>query len=112
MYTPTTCTRLVSVSVHGPKDSSFTRQLILGYPEYTEDVISTGDPSQPMARAKKVIGTALVDDSIKIQLTHDAKDRFFVTQSAAVYIQELSESGDPIVGWSERTIKNLPRFND
>lgn len=102
----------VSVSVHGPKDSSFTRQLILGYPEYTEDVISTGDPSQPMARAKKVIGTALVDDSIKIQLTHDAKDRFFVTQSAAVYIQELSESGDPIGGWSERTIKNLPRFND
>ena len=102
----------VSVSIQGPNDVSFTRQLILGYPEYTEDVISTGDPKQPMARAIKVLGTALVDDTIKIQLTHDAKDRFYVTQSAAVYIREVSESGDSMSDWSERPIENLPRFND
>ncbi|MBT4583603.1 MAG: hypothetical protein HOC93_00805 [Phycisphaerae bacterium] len=102
----------VSISVRGPEDVHFIRQLILGYPEYTEDVVSTGDTSQPMARAKNVLGTPLVDDSIDITLVPDAKDRFFVTQSAAIYMREISRSGEPISNWVERPIENLPRFND
>ena len=102
----------VTVSVRGPEDVHFMRQLILGYPEYTEDVVSTGDESKPMARAKNVLGTALVDESINMQLIPDAKDRFFVTQSAAIYMREISGSGEPLSGWVERPIKNLPRFND
>ena len=79
----------VSVSVQGPEETKFIRQLLLGYPEYTEDIVTTGDPKKPMARAKKVLGTALADDSIQIQLVPDFKDRFFVTQSAAIYTREL-----------------------
>ena len=102
----------VSVLVQGPEDTHFIRQLILGYPEYTEDVISTGDPKKPMARAKKVLGTPLVDESIKIKLAPDAKDRFYVTQTAAIYVREISGTGKPTSGWIERPIENLPRFND
>ena len=102
----------VSVSIQGPEESKFIRQLLLGYPEYTEDIVTTGDPKKPMARAKKVLGTALVDDSIQIQLTPDFKDRFFVTQSAAIYTRELSAQGKPMGDWMERPIENLPRFND
>ena len=101
----------VSVSVQGP-DTSFIRQLISGYPQYTEDIVSTGDTSKPMARAIKSLGRALVDDSIVINLTHDVKDRFFVTQSAAVYTREVFSESGGLGNWVELPIDNLPRFND
>jgi len=101
----------VSVSVQGP-NTSFIRQLISGYPQYTEDIVSTGDTSKPMARAIKSLGRALVDDSIVINLTHDVKDRFFVTQSAAVYMREVFSESGGLGNWVELPIDNLPRFND
>ena len=94
------------------EDASFTRQLISGYPEYTEDVIRTDNPKQPMARAIKVLGTALVDESIKMSLEQDVKSDFYVTQSAAIYLRELDGSGAAKTGWIEHPIPNLPRFND
>ena len=104
-------TYAVSISM-ASDDSSFTRQLISGYPEYTEDVIRTDNPKQPMARAIKVLGTALVDESIKMSLEQDVKSEFYVTQSAAIYLRELDENGVAKTGWIEHTIPNLPRFND
>ena len=104
-------TYAVSISLTSD-DASFTRQLISGYPEYTEDVIRTDNPKQPMARAIKVLGTALVDDSIKMSLEQDVKSEFYVTQSAAIYLRELDENGVAKTGWIEHTIPNLPRFND
>ena len=101
----------VTISVQGPK-RSFMRQLIAGYPEYTEDIMQSDDPNQPMARAKNVVGTALVDETLEISLQYDSKDTFFVTQSGAIYLRELSESGAPLTPWVERPIENLPRFND
>ena len=94
------------------EDASFTRQLISGYPEYTEDVIRTDNPKQPMARAIKVLGTALVDESIKMSLEQDVKSDFYVTQSAAIYLRELDGNGVAKTGWIEHPIPNLPRFND
>lgn len=104
-------TYAVSISMTSD-DASFTRQLISGYPEYTEDVIRTDNPKQPMARAIKVLGTALVDESIKMSLEQDVKSEFYVTQSAAIYLRELDENGVAKTGWIEHTIPNLPRFND
>ena len=94
------------------EDASFTRQLISGYPEYTEDVIRTDNPKQPMARAIKALGTALVDESIKMSLEQDVKSDFYVTQSAAIYLRELDGNGVAKTGWIEHPIPNLPRFND
>ncbi len=104
-------TYAVSISMTSD-DVSFTRQLIGGYPEYTEDVIKTDNPKQPMARAIKVLGTALVDESITMSLEQDVKEDFYVTQSAAIYLRELDEFGTPRTEWIEHPIPNLPRFND
>jgi hypothetical protein len=101
----------VSVSIVSPTES-FTRQMIAGYPQYTEDVIRTDDPAQPMARAIKAIGRALVDEDLVMRLELDAKDKFYLTQSGALYIRELSPQGVPLSEWAERPIVHLPRFND
>ncbi len=101
----------VSVSMLSPSES-FTRQLIVGYPEYTEDVIQTGDPDQPMARAINVIGRALVDEELVLHLEPDTQEKFYLTQSGALYVRELSQQGIPVSDWVERPIENLPRFND
>lgn len=101
----------VSVSVQSP-EKSFIRQLIAGYPEYTEDIVQSGDPNQPMARAKNVTGSALVDKELDMKLAYDVKEDFFVTQSGALYLRELSSAGTPLTPWIERPIENLPRYND
>jgi len=101
----------VTLQVQRPNDS-FMRQLIAGYPQYTEDIVQSGDPAQPMARAKNVVGTALFDESLEMALLYDAKDTFYVTQSGALYLRELHTDGSPKTKWLERPIENLPRFND
>jgi hypothetical protein len=101
----------VTVQVQRPNES-FMRQLIAGYPEYTEDIVQSGDPTQPMARAKNVVGTALFDEALEMSLLYDTKDTFYVTQSGALYLRELHTDGRPKTKWLERPIENLPRFND
>ena len=101
----------VTISVQGPQES-FMRQLIAGYPQYTEDIVQSNDPKQPMARAKKVLGRALVDESLEMSLQYDKQNTFYVTQSGAMYLRELAVDGTPITPWIQRPIKNLPRYND
>ena len=101
----------VTVSVDGSEES-FMRQLIAGYPEYTEDIMRSDDPKQPMARAKNIVGRVLFDEELEMQLIYDAKDEFLLTQSGALYLRELSASGVAQTKWIERPIHNLPRFND
>lgn len=93
-------------------EESFMRQLIAGYPEYTEDIVFTGDQAQSMSRAKNIVGRALLDENLDIWLAYDSKEEFLVTQSGALYLRELSASGVPQSNWIERPIQNLPRFND
>jgi hypothetical protein len=101
----------VTISVQGP-EKSFMRQLIADYPQYTEDIVQSGDPKQPMARAKKVLGRVLVDETLEMSLQYDKQNSFYVTQSGAMYLRELAEDGTPITPWIQRPIENLPRYND
>lgn len=93
-------------------EEPFMRQLIAGYPEYTEDIVISGDQAQSMSRAKNVVGRALLDEDLDMWLSFDSKDEFLLTQSSALCIRELSASGVPKTNWIERPIKHLPRFND
>ena len=101
----------VMVSVDGGEEP-FMRQLLANYPEYTEDIVHSDNPNQPMARAKNIVGRALLDEDLKMSLTYDVKDEFLLTQSGALYIRELLSDGTPLTPWIERPINNLPRFND
>ena len=57
----------MSVAVQTP-ERTFIRQLLAGYPQYTEDVIATDDPQQPMQRAVKALGRPLVDETLEMSL--------------------------------------------
>jgi len=108
-------TYAVTVSVEGPSQS-FMRQVIAGYPQYTEDIIPSGDPSQPMARAKKTLGTPLVDDTLSITMEPDRRDTFYLQADPSLYLREvtINEFGriEPASKWIERPIAGLPRFHD
>ncbi|MDP7029690.1 MAG: hypothetical protein QF733_05655 [Phycisphaerales bacterium] len=105
----------VTVSVEGPTQS-FMRQVIAGYPEYTEDIVASGDPSQPMARAKKTLGTPLVDETLSISMQPDRRDTFYLQAQPSLYLREvtINEFGrvQAASDWIERPIKSLPRFHD
>ena len=66
----------------------------------------------PWQEQKKVLGRALVDESLEMSLQYDKQNKFYVTQSGAMYLRELAEDGTPVTPWIERPIKNLPRYND
>ncbi len=105
----------VTVSVEGP-DESFMRQVIAGYPQYTEDILSSGNHQQPMVRAKNAIGKPLVDEDLSITLEPDRQDTFYLQSHPSIYVREVSidQFGRtiPVSGWIERPLVGLPRFND
>jgi hypothetical protein len=108
-------TYAVTIAVEGP-DESFMRQVIAGYPEYTEDIVPSGNHGQPMARAKKVLGTALVNKDLSITIDPDRQDTFYLQAHPSIYLREvvIDEFGrtQPVTSWIERPLNNLPRFND
>jgi len=108
--------RAYSVNVRvQTRHQTFIRQLLAGYPEYTEDIIRTDDPEQPMARARKVLGKPLVDDDLKLSLEYAPQEWFYLsndlTKSWALYLRERSEEGDA-GEWIERPIEGLGLYND
>ncbi len=90
----------VSVMVQTPRER-FIRQLLAGFPQYTEDII----PGQ--GRAVKATGKKLVDESLELTLSYEPQEYFFIKDTAAVY---LRAPGAP--DWTERPIHGLPHFND
>lgn len=96
-------TMAVSVSVRSPK-GEFVRQLLAGYPEYTEDVI------RGEGRVKKLErfgGAALVDADIQMSLEPMAQQWFWLKDSAALCVRAAGDDQ-----WQQRPIKGLPRYND
>lgn len=98
----------VSVAIQS-KAGPFIRQLLAGYPQYTEDVIRSPDPNaqQPMVRAIKATGKPLVDESLKLSLEYDPQQYFYLMDSRALYLREVGQRE-----WVQRPINNLPRYND
>ncbi len=96
----------VNVAVQDGQDM-FIRQLLAGFPQYTEDIIRSNDPNQPMARAIKVLGKALVNEDIKITFDYEPQKYFHLENTWAIFLREESNSD-----WSQRAIENMPRYND
>jgi hypothetical protein len=79
----------------------FTRQLLIGYPQYTEDIL----PDR--TRAKKTLGKPLVDDTLDISLDYMPQDEFFLQNTFALYTRPVGSDR-----WLERPIKGMPRYHD
>jgi hypothetical protein len=77
----------------------FIRQLLAGYPQYTEDVI----PGQ--GRAKKTTGKALVDEQLSIELRYAAADRIQLNDRTALFARREGEEE-----WTELPMDELPRY--
>lgn len=88
----------------------FARQLVAGKPEATEDLILTGDPSQPLRRAREVRGTALVEPHLSMELDYASQEWFYLRndleKSWALYVRE---PGKP---WHQRSVHGVPLYSD
>ncbi|RJP32087.1 MAG: hypothetical protein C4547_14575 [Phycisphaerales bacterium] len=94
-------THAVTLMITPPAGEPFARQLLSGYPEYTEDVI----PGK--GRAIKTLGRALVDESFHAELEYVPATDFGVMSTWALYVREVGQAQ-----WVERPIRGLPRYND
>ncbi|MHC4428473.1 MAG: hypothetical protein ACYS0D_07690, partial [Planctomycetota bacterium] len=105
----------VNVNVqHG--DQVFIRQLLVGYPQYTEDLVRSTEPGgPPWARAKKTLGTALVDETLQMELAYEPAEWFYLSNDLsknwALYLREIADDGTP-GPWVERPVDGLPLYND
>ncbi len=91
----------VNVMVTPPGGEPFIRQLLAGFPQYTEDVI----PGK--GRAIKVVGTKLMDEQLTLSLDYEPQIHFHVMDTWALYVRGLGRAE-----WAQRPIENLPRYHD
>ncbi|HRX85860.1 MAG TPA: hypothetical protein P5572_12655 [Phycisphaerae bacterium] len=90
----------VNVSVTSP-EGSFIRQMLIGYPQYTEDIL----PGK--GRAIKSLGRKLVDENLALTFGYEPQNYFYLMDSAALYVREVGAKD-----WIERPIDNLPHFSN
>ena len=100
----------VNLLVASP-ERRFIRQVIAGYPGYTEDLLFTEDRSQPVKRAVKETGKPTVDDRLSVALEYGAQDSFYLkndlVKSWAVYVRRPGDTR-----WVQRRIEGMPLYND
>ena len=96
----------VSVMVTPPEGAPFIRQMLAGYPQYTEDVL----PDR--GRAVRETGEKFVDHDLVMSLELAPQEWFHLAQTRAVFLREI----DPATGepgeWAELPVDRLPRYND
>ncbi len=97
--------------VESPTGERFIRQVIAGHPEYTEDLVFTQDPEQPMKRSVKIDGNPIVDESLRLELGYQSQEWFYlkhdIAKNWALYVRRPGERE-----WTERPIDGLPLYND
>ncbi len=100
----------VNLLIQGP-ERRFIRQVIAGYPQYTEDLILTQDKAQPVKRAVKELGKPLVDDALSVELDYQGQPWFYLkndlNKSWALYVRRPGQTE-----WVERPAPGLPLYND
>ena len=104
--------RAYSVTVAVEREGKrYLRQVLAGYPQLTEDLIFTGDQSQPVKRSVKETGKPIYDDGLALSLDYAPQEWFYLrndlAKSWALY---LRPKGSPT--WTERRIDGLPLYND
>ena len=97
----------VNVMVQPPTGEPFVRQLLAGFPQYTEDVI----PGK--GRAIKSLGRRLIDEKLQLTLDFEPTKYFHVMDTWALFVRPLPSPGVHAGReWVERPVEGLPRYND
>lgn len=94
----------VSIAVTRPDGERYIRQLLDGYPQYTEDVIPGKGRFKKQEESK---GEAIFDKEIAMELALEPQDRFWLKDSWALYSRTLG-----VKDWSQRPIRGMPRYNN
>lgn len=94
-------TFMAQLLVEPPDAPAFIRQVLVGYPEYTEDVI----PGQ--GRAVKVLGKSLVDEIFRVDLDYAPETRFAVRDHPALHLRAPGAES-----WTEYALRGLPRYRE
>ena len=101
----------VNLMVQRGDGERFVRQVIAGYPEYTEDLVFSDDPAQPFQRNVKVNGERLFDQSLLVGLDFAPTDHLYLrndlSKSWALYLREEGAKH-----WVERPIDGDFLYND
>lgn len=90
----------VNLAVSRPGET-FIRQVLDGYPQYTEDILPGS------GRAVRTTGKKLVDESLRVGLRYASQEWFWLKDTWAVYLREAGETE-----WAQRPVRGLPRYND
>jgi len=100
----------IMLVVENPR-GSFMRQVIAGRPELSEDLILTDDPAQPVQRAVKVKGKAIVQTDFEAITEYAPQEWFYLkndlNKSWALYLRKPGQ-----LQWFQRPIAGLPYYND
>ncbi|MHC4981516.1 MAG: hypothetical protein ACYTGT_21270 [Planctomycetota bacterium] len=109
-------TRAYKVSVEvRTAEQTFIRELMAGYPQYTQDLVRSTEPGPPWTRAVKALGKPLVDETVELSLEYAPQEWFYLSndmnKSWALYVREVADDGPPRP-WVERPIEGLPLYND
>ena len=94
-------------------DQRFMRQVVAGYPEYTEDLVLTDDPQQPVKRARKVNpdGNPIIDGALAVDLEYEGQQWFYLrndlAKAWALYVRTPGDGP-----WTMRPIDGMPLYND
>ena len=108
-------TRVFSVSVvveptaatTGGLPARYVRQLLDGYPQYTEDVI----PGRGRAVKLEEYGERLIDGALELTLEPGTQSWYWIKDSTAIAVREANSTGDP-GPWAQRIARGVPRYND
>ena len=83
------------------KPTAFVRQVLTGYPQYTEDVI----PGK--GRAIKTIGKRVVDDALDVKLIHAPARTLYLVEKMALLVRKVGTEA-----WTEYPMPDLPRYHE
>lgn len=86
-------------------ERSFFRQVLTGYPQFTEDV----EPGR--GRAIKFAGTRLLDEALEIALSPAPNGTIFLKNDRALLVRRTGADADPHA-WSEWPLDGLPRYHE
>ncbi len=92
----------VNVLIRSP-ERQFIRQLLAGYPKYTEDII----PGVGRAVKNPDFLKPIIDERFTLALEALPQDTFWVTGTNALYARDAGTRA-----WVERPIKGIPKYND